>query len=237
MKDHEHSINALFVDIGEVLLTNGWGHDSRKLAAEKFAIDLGEMEDRHHLNFETFENGKLTLEEYLSRVVFYQPRPFTGAQFREFMFAQSKPYPEMIALVMQLKTKFGLKVVVVSNESRELNAHRIRTFKLNAIVDAFVSSCYIHIRKPDKDIFTMALDIAQVPASQVVFIDDTPMFIHVAEGMGIQSVLHTDFRSTIAKLALLGLLVDADGSRQTGGQPANRSFNSIATQHVMARQS
>src|SRR5512146_2044759 len=114
-------ITALFVDIGGVLLTNGWDHDARKRAATSFKLDLNEMEERHHLTFDTYEEGKLTLEEYLGRVVFYQKRPFSRAQFRRFMFAQSKPYPRMIEMICRLKARHGLKIAVVSNEGRELN--------------------------------------------------------------------------------------------------------------------
>jgi putative hydrolase of the HAD superfamily len=202
------AITCVFLDIGGVLLTNGWDHHARKRAAQSFKLDLTEMEDRHHLTFDTYEEGKLTLEEYLGRVVFYQKRPFTRAQFRRFMFAQSKPYPEMIELIAQFKVRHGLKIAVVSNEARELNAYRIRQFKLGAFVDSFVSSCFVHVRKPDADIFRLALDIVQVPARQVVYIENTPMFVQVAEGLGIRGILHTDYRSTCAKLASFGLQND-----------------------------
>ena len=198
-------ITALFTDIGGVLLTNGWDHQARKRAAKIFAIDLDEMEDRHHLTFDTYEEGKLTLDEYLGRVVFYQKRSFTRAQFSKFMFAQSKPFPEMIELVRRLKSKHGLKVAVVSNEGRELNAHRIQTFKLDSFVNFFISSCFVHFRKPDEDIFRMALDIAQVPVSQVLYIDDRLMFVQIAKSLGIHGIHHTDYKSTRAKLAAFGL--------------------------------
>jgi putative hydrolase of the HAD superfamily len=201
-------ITALFVDIGGVLLTNGWDHHARKRAASNFKLELTEMEDRHHLTFDTYEEGKLTLEEYLGRVVFYQKRSFTRAQFKKFMFAQSKPYPQMIELVRKLKAKYGLKIVVVSNEARELNSHRIQKFKLDEFVDSFVSSCFVHVRKPDADIFRLALDIAQAQARQVVYIENTAMFVQIAEGLGIRSILHTDYRSTCAKLASFGLQND-----------------------------
>lgn len=202
------AITCVFVDIGGVLLTNGWDHNARKRAAGNFNLKLAEMEDRHHLTFDTYEEGKLTLEEYLGRVVFYQKRPFTRAQFRRFMFAQSKPYPEMIELVRKLKTKYGLRVAVVSNEARELNSHRIQKFKLDGIVDTFISSCFVHLRKPDADIFRLALDIVQAPAQRVLYIENTPMFVRIAEGLGIRSILHTDYRSTCAKLASFGLKND-----------------------------
>ena len=201
-------ITCLFLDIGGVLLTNGWDHHARKRAAAHFKLELAEMEDRHHLTFDTYEEGKLTLEEYLGRVVFYRKRPFTQAQFRRFMFSQSKPYPEMIELIRKLKAKYGLKIVVVSNEARELNSHRIRRFKLDGFVDSFVSSCFVHLRKPDADIFRLALDIAQVPVRQVVYIENTPMFVQIAESLGIRSILHTDYRSTCAKLASFALQSD-----------------------------
>jgi putative hydrolase of the HAD superfamily len=196
------------MDIGGVLLTNGWDHEARKRAATNFKLEWAEMEDRHRLTFDTYEEGKLTLREYLSRTVFYEDRPFTRDQFRRFMFAQSKPYPEMIELVARLKMRHGLKIVVVSNEGRELNAYRIRKFKLDGFVDSFVSSCFVHLRKPDADIFRLALDIAQAPARQVVYVENTPMFVQVAEGLGIRSIFHTDYRFTCAKLASLGLASD-----------------------------
>jgi putative hydrolase of the HAD superfamily len=199
------AVTCLFLDIGGVLLTNGWDHLARKRAATMFALGLPEMEDRHQLNFATYEEGKLTLEQYLNRVVFYQKRPFTHAQFRRFMFAQSKPNTEMIDLVTGIKIRQGLKVVVVSNEGRELNAYRIRKFKLDKFVDAFVSSCFVGMRKPDVDIFRLALDIAQVPTDKIVYIENTPLFVQVAEGLGIRSILHTDHISTRMKLAALGL--------------------------------
>jgi putative hydrolase of the HAD superfamily len=201
------SITALFLDIGGVLLTDGWSHASRKLAAKAFDLNPEEMENRHNQAFDTYELGKLTLEEYLSRVVFYQKRSFTRAQFRKFMFAQSKPYPKMIELACRLKARYGLKIVVVSNEARELNSHRIRKFKLDGFVDFFVSSCFVHLRKPDADIFRVALDIAQVPANKVVYIENLPMFVQVAEGLGIRGICHTDYKSTCAKLASFGLEV------------------------------
>ncbi|MGA9075363.1 MAG: HAD hydrolase-like protein [Candidatus Sulfotelmatobacter sp.] len=198
-------ITTLFLDVGGVLLTNGWDHHARRRAAKNFKLQWTEMEDRHRLVFETHEEGKITFEEYLGRVVFYKKRPFTRSQFRRFMFTQSKPYSEMLDLVAQLKVRHELKIAVVSNESREVNAYRIRKFKLNGFVDSFISSCFVHIRKPDADIFRLALDIAQTQVRHVLYIENTPMFVEIAEGLGIRSILHTDYKSTCAKLASFGL--------------------------------
>jgi putative hydrolase of the HAD superfamily len=197
-------ITTLFLDVGGVLLTNGWDKHARRKAAKRFKLDWAEMEDRHRLTFEAHEEGKMTFDEYLSRTVFYKERPFTRGQFRLFMLAQSKPHPDMIEMMAQLKLRYGLKIAVVSNESRELNEFRIREFKLDRFVDAFISSCFVHVRKPDAEIFRLALDIMQASARHVLYIEDTPMFVQIAEGLGIRSILHTDYSSTCAKLASLG---------------------------------
>ena len=208
-------ITALFLDIGGVLLTNGWDHHARKRAATQFNLDWDEMQDRHLLNFEIYEEGKVTLEEYMSRVVFYQDRSFTAAEFQSFMFAQSEPYNEMIGMIAKLKVRHRLKVFVVSNEARELNLYRIHKFRLGDFVDAFVSSCFVHLRKPDTEIFRLALDLSQAPVEQVVYIDNTPMFVQIAEGLGMRGIHHTDYESTCAKLASFGLQVDEGGIHET----------------------
>ena len=178
-------ITTLFLDIGGVLLTDGWDHHARQRAATHFKLDWDEMENRHQLTFGTYEEGKLTLEEYLSRTVFYEKRPFTRDQFREFMFAQSQPYPEMIELFARLKARHRLKIAVVSNEARELNAHRIRTFKLDRVrrfLHFFLLRSLSQTRC--RTSFGLALDIAQTPAEQIVYIENTAMFVQIAEELG-----------------------------------------------------
>ena len=202
-------IKTLFLDVGGVLLTDGWDHLARRRAARHFELSWVEMEERHPLMFDTYEEGKLTLEQYLDTVVFYRERPFTRAQFRSFMFAQSKPLPNMIGLVRRLKDRYRLKVAVVSNEARELNEYRIRTFKLDELADFFISSCIVHLRKPDPEIFRLALDVGQCSAAQTLYLENTPMFVETAARLGIRGVLHTDYASTCAKLAAFGLRPEA----------------------------
>lgn len=203
----QKTITTLFLDIGGVLLTNGWDRAARKLAATTFNLDLPELEERHHLTFDTYEEGKLTLDEYLNRIVFYEPRSFTKETFADFIYAQSAPYPDMLELIPRLKEKYKLKVVIVNNEGRELNEYRINHFGINKFADAFISSCFVHFRKPDADIFKIAIDIAQVAPENVVYIDDRPMFVSVAESLGLNGHRHTSYEDTIAKLASYGLVL------------------------------
>jgi putative hydrolase of the HAD superfamily len=199
------SITHLFTDLGGVLLTNGWDRGLRKAVAAQFAIDPDEMDERHHLTYDTYEAGKISLSVYLQRVVFYQPRDFTEDQVVDFMLSQARAFPEMIGLYKRLKAKHALKVVVVSNEGRELTADRIRRFALKEFVDIFVVSSYVHFRKPDEDIFRLALDVAQADPAEVVYVDDRPMFAEVAARLGMREIWHRDLEGTRAAFAALGL--------------------------------
>ncbi len=144
----ESKIDTLLLDIGGVLLSNGWDRRSRRRAAERFGFDYDEMDERHHLTFDTYEEGKLSLDQYLDRVVFHQERSFGREEFKRFMFAQSEPKQDMLELVRRLKQRHGLHLVAVSNEGRELTEHRIATFRLHEIIDfsSAPASCTIASR-------------------------------------------------------------------------------------------
>jgi putative hydrolase of the HAD superfamily len=201
----EHAVSTLFLDIGGVLLTNGWDRHMRRSAAETFGLDFEGMDERHHLTFDTYEEGELTLDEYLARVVFHRSRDFTAQDFKAFMFAQSEPKTDMIDLMNGLKKAHHLKIAAISNEGRELTLYRVQKFNLGAFIDFFISSCFVHFRKPDLRLYRLALDCAQVRADQSLYIDDRKMFVEVAKGMGIQGIHHTDYAETRRELDQLGL--------------------------------
>jgi len=207
-------IKTLFVDVGGVLGTNGWDSHARRRAAERFKLDYDDMDLRHHLTFDTYEEGKLGLDEYLDRVVFCRPRTFTHKEFRTFMFEQSQPDARMIELVRRVKQRHRLRVTVVSNEGRELTLHRIEKFRLSEFVDAFIASSFVHYRKPDADIYRIALDVSQTAAEQVAYVDDRAMFVEVAQGLGIHGIQHTSYDTTRVALAAVGL---ADDGMESAG--------------------
>ncbi len=198
-------IEALFLDIGGVLLTNGWDRHARQRAVDHFDLDSDELNERHHLTFDTYEAGKLSLNQYLDRVVFYTDRSFSKDDFRKFMFSQSKPFEDMITYVKEIKRKHNLRTYVISNEGRELNDYRINTFQLANFIDAFISSSFVHFRKPDEDIYKVAMDVSQVPPQRSVYVDDRHMFVEIAETLGFNGVHHQNIETTKKKMAEFGL--------------------------------
>lgn len=196
-------MRVLFSDLGGVLLTNGWDHKSRAKAVELFGLDAKEFEGRHQLLFGDYEVGKISLDTYLQYAVFFQPRSFTREVFIDFMYSQSAPFNDMIDLVKELKSHHALKVVVISNEGRELTEHRIKTFKLTSFVDYFIVSCFIGVRKPDRQVYRIALDMVQVSPEECVYLEDRELFVEMANGMGIKAIRHqnvADTREILSKL-------------------------------------
>ncbi|MGD8375655.1 MAG: HAD-IA family hydrolase [Acidobacteriota bacterium] len=198
-------ITTLLLDIGGVLLTNGWDHNMRRSAAERFGLDYAEMDARHRMTFDTYEVGKLSLENYLDRVVFHEARDFSREEFREYMFARSEALPGSIEFFSALKKRHGLRVAAVSNEGRELTEYRVRKFELRRLIDFFVSSCFVHFRKPDEDIYRLAMDTAQAEPEHIVYIDDRKMFAEVAGTLGIHGLHHRGLDETRVALADLGM--------------------------------
>src|SRR5262249_10278893 len=156
----------------------------------RFGVDPEAMDDRHHQTYDTYESGKMGLRAYLDRVMFFAPRDFTHEQVIDFILGEARAFPEMIQLVKDLKARHGIKVAVVSNEGRELTADRIERFRLRDFVDFFIVSSYVHFRKPDEDIFRVALDIAQAEPGRVAYLEDRPMFVEVAAQMGLRAIWH-----------------------------------------------
>ncbi len=197
----------LFTDLGGVLLTNGWDHHSRDRAAEKFGIDPKELQQRHEAVFPNYEQGFNSLSEYLEFAVFHKPRNFPQAELVEFILAQSQPFPDMIQLVKDLKSKYNLKVVAVSNEGREIAQHRIDTFNLSEFIDIFIVSAFVGRRKPYEDIYRLALEVSNARKEEVVYMDDREMLAQGARDYGLDAIWHQQIDTTRKELGQRGLIV------------------------------
>jgi len=196
-------IRALFWDVGGVLLSNAWDHEERGLAVQHFQLDKSEFESRHQELLTAFEEGRLTLDEYLERVIFFKTRPFSPEDFKRFIFSLSKPKTQALEFARSLSGKYFMGTI--NNESRELNQYRIETFRLIEIFDLFVSSSFVARRKPDPRIYRLALELTQHSAEECCFLDDRPVNIEAAAKIGMQIVLVKNSDQLQGDLQTLGV--------------------------------
>jgi putative hydrolase of the HAD superfamily len=199
------AIRALFWDVGGVLLTNAWDRTQRASALAHFGLDEEEFHDRHEMVVSSFERGKITLDEYLDRTVFYRARPFTREVFRDFMYSLSQPFPEVIAFAQSLSDSGKYLMGTINNESRELNYYRIEKCGLKKIFRLFISSCFVGLRKPERDIYRLALEATQIPAEECCFIDDRALNLECAAKLGMHVIEMDKLEQLRGDLETLGV--------------------------------
>jgi len=201
------AIRAIFWDVGGVLLSNAWDHTQRAAALEHFHLDEEEFHDRHEMVVSSFERGKITLDEYLDRTVFYRTRPFTPDAFRDYMYSLSQPFPDVLQFAQALTDSGKYFMGTINNESRELNDYRIEKYGLRNIFRLFVSSCFVGFRKPERDIYRLALETTQIPAEQCCFIDDRALNLECAVKLGMRTIQMQEVQQLRGDLAKLGVTI------------------------------
>jgi putative hydrolase of the HAD superfamily len=199
------TIHALFWDVGGVLLTNAWDRTERAAALEHFRLDEEEFHSRHEMVVSSFERGKISLDEYLDRTVFYRNRPFTRKEFREYMFSLSQPMPEVLIFARALADSGKYFMGTINNESRELNLHRIGKFGLRGIFRLFVSSCFVGLRKPESGIYRLAIETTQINPEECCFIDDRALNLECAAKLGMQTIQMQTLDQLQSELGKLGV--------------------------------
>jgi putative hydrolase of the HAD superfamily len=200
-------LTALFWDVGGVLLSNAWDHDQRRQTLKQFDLDEVEFESRHEMLVSSFERGKISLQNYLERTVFYRPRSFTAEAFTQRMFSLTQPNPAALQLAKELNRSCKYLMSTINNESKELNLFRIQTFGLREIFSLFVSSCFVGLRKPEEGIYRLALEITQRPPEECCFIDDRPLNLDSASRLGMQVIQMKTAEQLRADLQKLGVIV------------------------------
>jgi putative hydrolase of the HAD superfamily len=198
-------IHAIFWDVGGVLLSNAWDHTQRIAALEHFHLDEEEFHSRHEMVVSSFERGKISLDEYLDRTVFYRDRVFTRDEFRDYMFSLSQPIPEVLAFARALAGSGKYFMGTMNNESRELNLHRIEKYGLREIFRLFVSSCFVGLRKPESGIYRLAIEITQFNPEGCCFIDDRALNLECAAKLGMRTIQMQTLEQLRSELGKLGV--------------------------------
>ncbi|MBX9923365.1 MAG: HAD family phosphatase [Rhabdochlamydiaceae bacterium] len=112
--------------------------------------------------------------------------------------------PEMYELVSQLKGN-GTPVAMLSNIDDRL-ARLIHDFGLYEPFDPCLLSCEIGLEKPDLKIYDVLLKKMNLPAKDIVFVDDRLENVEAAQKMGFDAILFNSqeqLQKELAKRALL----------------------------------
>ena len=183
-----NEIRHIFFDIGGVLGSNGWDHEQREQAIARFALNSEDFEWRHKEVVSDWEEGRITLDEYLDIAVFHTARGFSREEFIEFMHSESIPNEGTIEIARRLSRQPGYTLMTMNNEAEELNTFRIEKFGISQIFEAFLSSCWLGVRKPIRRFYHRGLGIAHAEATTSLFIDDRQQNLISASTLGMNVV-------------------------------------------------
>ena len=200
-------IRHIFFDIGGVLGSNGWDREQRERAVEQFDLSAEDFQWRHEEVMGEWEEGRITLDEYLDIAVFHTSRSFSREEFVEFMYSQSVPDEATIRIARLLSRQPGYTLMTLNNEAEELNRYRIEKFGISQIFEAFLSSCWLGVRKPIRRFYNRGLGIAQAEAATSLFIDDRQQNLISASTLGM-NVVH--FKSAAQLRSDLERLLDLE---------------------------
>jgi putative hydrolase of the HAD superfamily len=205
------TITTILWDVGGVLLTNGWDRKGRAALQAQFGLDHDVFEERHEMSNDAWEKGLITIEEYLRKTVFHEPRNFTPDDFIAAMKAQSQILGDSaLGILGNLAASESVFIGMLNNESRELNDYRIDKFSLRNYFKVFLSSCYVGLRKPDTDIFRLALNILQQDGDSVAFVDDRPGNVQAALDVGIHGIRYQGAEQLKAEFGKLGIVLEPE---------------------------
>jgi len=201
-------IKHIFFDVGGVLGSNGWDREQRQRAVERFGLNAEDFQWRHEEVIGGWEEGRMTLDEYLDIAIFYTARDFSREEFTDFMCAQSVPDQESIKIAKALSRDPRYTLMTLNNESLELNIYRIERFGISEIFEAFISSCWLGVRKPIRRFYSNALGIAHAQPESSLFIDDRQQNLTPARSLGMNTILFQSapqLRSDLERLLNLEL--------------------------------
>jgi putative hydrolase of the HAD superfamily len=208
-----NGISTILWDVGGVLLTNAWDRQQRNAVLARFGIDRADFELRHAAVDQPWERDEVSVEEYLRRTIFFEPRSFPQAEFLDEMRAESAILSDSaLGIVRRLAASEEYVMATVNNESRAMNEYRLKRFDLPKLFSAFFTSCYLGVRKPDRRIYQIALDVLQRDPEDVIFVDDRPENIAAAASLGIRAIRYEGSVQLAEELGRLGISVERDGA-------------------------
>ena len=105
------------------------------------------------------------------------------------MRSQSVPNEAAISIARALALEPRYTLMTLNNESEDLNIYRIDRFGISEIFEAFISSCWLGVRKPIRRFYNRALGIAHVDPQKSLFIDDRQQNLTPAKSLGMNVLL------------------------------------------------
>jgi putative hydrolase of the HAD superfamily len=204
-------IAVIFLDIGGVLLEVDEVGFVRQLSS-LIGADLAELARRlEGPALDPLERGRMTLQEYYRETVV--PSDLNGemtyARFEELWLAMMGEPTPVAGMLPRLREQ--APVWLLSNTNRVHLKALWERYDFIRQVDGVITSCEVGLRKPEREMFRLALERAGVKAEEALFIDDREVNVVAAREAGLNAYNYAEVRSkTSVDFGTIRLKVNGD---------------------------
>lgn len=217
-------IRAIIFDLGKVLVTDVPLKQIAEDLAEKYPLSKADslrslQEEIHaHLyptkHWDLLTLGQITEDEYwdnfLKASKISEKLEVKSEKLKKELKkkVRSSLYPLNHAprLVNPLKNHY--KLAILSNHAKEWSEYMRKKFDLFQSFDPIIFSCDVGLRKPDLEIYEIALDKLECKPEECVFIDDKKRNTEGAERLGIKGIVFERASRLIENLVNLGVKIN-----------------------------
>jgi HAD superfamily hydrolase (TIGR01509 family) len=145
---------------------------------------------------EKVDTGQITLKDYFDRLSKLSSQPADA--IRKAFDDTADIDQDVVRLIAKLKGEY--KLGLLSNAPSELLRPLLKHNNLEQYFDEIFISSEVGLRKPDLELFKLALERMAVPASEAIFVDDLREYIDAAGQVGIAGIQFVDGKNLASKI-------------------------------------
>ena len=151
-----------------------------------------------------FESGQITFSEHAERAIGVLGLDMSISDFTYLYNSVLIPSGEMFPLVERIAERHRIALVSNTSEPHWKAAEKFLPF--SSKLDPVIISCDVNAMKPDPAFYDALLQSSQVPAANILFVDDLAANIETARNMGIgghQFTSQGDLEETLIDLGII----------------------------------
>lgn len=191
-------IQTLLFDVDGVIVTGEpWGQE----LAQSYGITEEMRRPFFRKAFQPCLVGKADLKEVLAPYLAQWGWPYSTEAFLDYWFCRQRTIDGRLLRAVQQLRQRSIPCYIATQQERYRTAYIQNEMGLASLFDGMFSSVDLGTMKSDPAFFTTILrELDGYQAEEVLFWDDTPRNVTIAQSVGIQAELYSNFADFVRKM-------------------------------------
>ncbi len=164
----------------------------------RFGVSVEELLRVFYKNFDRAAVNEISEKEYWEMIG--EELKIDPLVIRQEIIEAFPEDPRVVELIKKLKTDYQL--IMMSNQIEDWLEEVIDQNSLRGSFDFFLNSYQVKFKKPDEQIFRLALEKSRSKPEEILFIDDRRENVEAAGGIGIQTIQFKSYEQFMDELEL-----------------------------------